>query len=77
MKNSAKAKVSAVRSSLRQVAAAFALRPAYPAWIDADSGLAFSATIVTPRVRDSLVLRLVEQKKPHPLRHASYAHGAR
>ena len=77
MKNSAKAKVSAVRSSLRQVAAAFTLRPTYPAWIDADSGLSFSATIVTPRVRDSLVLRLVEPKKPHPLRHASYAHGAR
>jgi hypothetical protein len=76
MKNSAKAKVSAVQASLRQVAAAFTLRPAYPAWIDADSGLAFSATIVTPRVRDSLVLRLVS-KKPHPLRNASYAHGAR
>jgi len=76
MKNSAKAKVSAVQASLRQVAAAFTLRPAYPAWIDADSGLAFSATVVTPRVRDSLVLRLVA-KKPHPLRNASYAHGAR
>jgi hypothetical protein len=76
MKNSAKAKVSAVQASLRQVAAAFTLRPAYPAWIDADSGLAFSATVVTPRVRDSLVLRLVS-KKPHPLRNASYAHGAR
>lgn len=76
MKNSAKAKVSAVRSSLRQVAAAFTLRPAYPAWIDADSGLAFTTTVVTPRVRDSLVLRLVS-KKPHPLRNASYAHGAR
>lgn len=76
MKNSAKAKVSAVQASLRQVAAAFALRPAYPAWIDADSGLTFSATVVTPRVRDSLVLRLVS-KKPHPLRNASYAHGAR
>ena len=76
MKNSAKAKVSAVQASLRQVAAAFTLRPAYPAWIDADSGLAFSATIVTPRVRDSLVLRLVS-KKPHPLRNSSYAHGAR
>ena len=76
MKNSAKAKVSAVQASLRQVAAAFTLRPAYPAWINADSGLAFSATVVTPRVRDSLVLRLVS-KKPHPLRNASYAHGAR
>ena len=74
MKNSAKAKVSAVR----QVAAAFnTLRPAYPAWIDADSGLSFSATVVTPRVRDSLILRLVTPAKPHSLRHASHAHGAR
>ena len=76
MKNSAKAKVSAVRSSLRQVAAAFTLRPAFPAWIDAEQGLAFSATVVTPRVRDSLVLRLVA-KKDHSLRNVSYAHGAR
>jgi len=77
MKNSAKAKVSAVRTSLRQVAAAFALRPAYPAWIDADSGLAFPATTVTPRVRDSLILRLVQPKKSLTPRQASYAHGAR
>jgi len=77
MKNSTKAKVSAVRSSLRQVAAAFTLRPAYPAWIDDDSGLAFHGTVVTPRVRDSLILRLVTPAKPHPLRHASHAHGAR
>ena len=76
MKNSAKAKVSAVRKSLREVAAAFTLRPAFPAWIDAESGLAFSTTVVTPRVRDSLVLRLVA-KKDHSLRNASYAHGAR
>lgn len=74
MKHTAKAKVSAVRSSLRQVAAAFTLRPAFPAWIDAESGLAFSTTVVTPRVRDSLVLRLVA-KKDHSLRNASYAHG--
>ena len=77
MKNSAKAKVSAVRSSLREVAAAFnTLRPTFPAWVDSDSGLAFHATVVTPRVRDSLILRLVS-KKPHPLRDGSYAHGAR
>ena len=77
MKNSAKAKVSAVRKSLREVAAAFnPLRPSFPAWVDSDSGLAFHATVVTPRVRDSLILRLVS-KKPHPLRDGSYAHGAR
>ena len=77
MKNSAKAKVSAVRKSLREVAAAFTLRPAYPAWIDADSGLSFTATVVTPSVRDSLILRLVTPAKPHSPRNASYAHGAR
>jgi hypothetical protein len=77
MRRLAKAKVSAVRVSLRKVAAALALRPAFPAWIDAESGVSFSATVVSPRVRDCLVLRLVEQKKPHPLRPASYAHGAR
>lgn len=75
MKRSAKAKVSAVRASLRKVAAALALRPAFPAWIDAEQGIAFSA-VVTPRVRDCLVLRLVERPKP-ALRSASYAHGAR
>jgi hypothetical protein len=75
MKNSTTAKVSAVRASLRQVAAA--LRPAFPAWIDADQGLAFSATVVTPRVRDGLVLRLVEGRKSHALRSHPYAPGAR
>jgi hypothetical protein len=75
--NSPKNRVSAVQASLRHVAAALALRPAFPAWIDAEQGLAFSATIATPRVRDCLVLRLVERKKPHPLRNTSYAHGAR
>lgn len=77
MKHSAKAKVSAVQASLRKVAAALALRPSFPAWIDAEQGIAFPATVVTPRVRDCLVLRLVEGRKAHPLRHASYAHGAR
>lgn len=77
MKSSAKAKVSAVQASLRKVAAALVLRPAFPAWIDAESGLAFPATVVTPRVRDCLVLRLVDRKKSHSLRSPSYAHGAR
>ncbi|HND62961.1 MAG TPA: hypothetical protein PLB90_15895 [Opitutaceae bacterium] len=76
MKSSAKAKVSAVRASLRKVAAALTLRPAFPAWIDAESGVAFPAAVVTPRVRDCLVLRLVE-RKPTTVRSASYAHGAR
>ena len=37
------------RAVLEQVADAFALRPAFPAWIDAEQGLAFSTTVVTPR----------------------------
>ena len=77
MKNSSKARVSTVRKSLHQVAAALALRPAFPAWIDDEQGLPFSATVAIPRVRDSLVLRLVSSKKALLLRPASYAHGAR
>ncbi len=77
MNRSAKAKVSAVRASLRKVAAALVLRPAFPAWIDAEQGVAFSASVVTPRVRDCLVLRLVEGRKSPSLRNPSYAHGAR
>ncbi|MDB6127465.1 MAG: hypothetical protein JWM35_1361 [Verrucomicrobia bacterium] len=77
MNHSTKARVSAVHSSLRQVAAALALRPAFPAWIDAEQGLAFPVTVATPRVRDCLVLRLVERKKSHSLRTGSYAHGGR
>jgi hypothetical protein len=34
-------------------------RPAFPAWIDAESGAAYR-TLVTPRVRDGLVLRVVD-----------------
>lgn len=75
MKRSAKAKVSAVRASLRKVASAL-VRPAFPSWIDAENGVAFSA-VVSPRVRDCLVLRLVDRKKTDPLRAAHYAHGAR
>ncbi|MEO6873614.1 MAG: hypothetical protein ABI222_02210 [Opitutaceae bacterium] len=74
MKNSSKAKVSAVRQSLRKVATVLA-SPAFPAWIDAEQGLSFTATLVHPRVRDSLILRLVNPR--NPLRSASHAHGAR
>jgi hypothetical protein len=77
MNHSPKTKVSGVRASLRRVAA-LALRPSFPAWIDAESGLAFSTTtLVTPRVRDCLVLRLVDGRKSHLLRNPSYAHGGR
>ena len=77
MSRSPKTKTSAVRASLRRVAA-LALRPAFPAWIDDESGIAFpAATIVSPRVRNCLVLRLVEGRKANPLRQPSYAHGGR
>jgi len=51
-------------------------RRAFPAWIDAGPGPAFAA-IVTPRVRDALVLRLVASAKPGHGRHASDAPRAR
>ncbi len=54
-------KISAARLLVRKVAA---VRSAYPAWIDAEQGLSFAATQVMPRVRDGLVLRLVNPKKP-------------
>ena len=57
-------KVTAVRGPRRKAAVRVALpatvRGVYPAWIDAgESGVAFSAAVVTPRVRDGLVLRVV------------------
>jgi hypothetical protein len=63
-------KISSSRMPLRKVAAALLDRRSYPAWIDADSGIAFSAAssgLVTARVRDSLVLRLVAKRKNRTL----------
>jgi hypothetical protein len=51
------------------LAAAAASRRIFPAWIDAGTGPAFVA-IVTPRVRDGLILRLVAQAKPGAARNA-------
>jgi hypothetical protein len=49
-----------------------ASRTTYPAWIDSqDFGVAHACAI--PRIRDSLVLRLVagrRQSRAHPLEHA-------
>ncbi len=75
MKNSNQARASGVHESLRKVATA--LPRVFPVWIDAEQGVSFSASLVHPRVRDSLILRLVTPAKPHSPRHASYAHGAR
>lgn len=55
--------------------ASAASRRPFPAWIDAAEGLAFATKAVTPRVRDALVLRAVQQKKSANPR--SVSHGAR
>jgi hypothetical protein len=48
---------------------AAALRQTFPAWIDSGRGPSFAA-LVTPRVRDGLILRLVAPAKPGPGRTA-------
>ena len=55
---------SSPRPPLRKVAAALLGAHAFPAWIDAGTGVPFSTSTVavTPRVRDSLVLRLVAKR---------------
>ena len=67
-------KISPSRTPLRKLAAALLDPHAYPAWIDSGTGVPFSTAIVSPRVRDSLVLRLVA-KRPH--RDLSDVRGAR
>jgi hypothetical protein len=57
-------------------APAAAPRRAFPAWIDAGAGPSFAA-VVTPRVRDGLILRLVAQAKPGHGRTASDVSRAR
>lgn len=82
MRRSTKAKVAVARVPLRKAAAVPAIlvavpRRVYPAWIDAgESGVAFSATTVTSRVRDGLVLRVVGQKKSVHVRNLSRGPGA-
>lgn len=61
-----KTKTLATRVVLRKAAtsATAAARRPFPAWIDAgERGVAFSAAVVSPRVRDGLVLRTVAQAK--------------
>jgi hypothetical protein len=58
-------KISPSRVPLRKVAAAILDGRSYPAWIDAGTGVPFSAAnavVVTARVRDSLVLRVVAKR---------------
>jgi hypothetical protein len=68
-----KIKSAPVHIPLRKAAitASPAARRPYPAWIDAaDPIAAFPATVVTPRVRDGLILRQVlkaKSRNPKPL----------
>lgn len=57
-------KISPSRVPLRKVAAALLDGRSYPAWIDAGTGVPFSASsvVVTSRVRDSLILRVVAKR---------------
>ena len=66
MRPTAKVKITSSRMLARKasVVAVSSTRRTFSAWIDAsDRGVAFSATGVTKRVRDGLVLRMVGQKK--------------
>ena len=83
MRRSAKIKVAVARVLVRKPAAASVIAPTaprrvFPAWIDAgERGVSAAPTIVTPRVRDGLVLRVVGQNKPAYLRNLSHGSGAR
>jgi hypothetical protein len=58
-------KISASRTPLRKFAHSDRLLGAhtFPAWIDSGTGVPFSSVaVVSPRVRDSLVLRLVAKR---------------
>lgn len=58
-------KIASTRVPLRKMTAALLENPPFPAWIDAGTGIPFSThnhVTVTPRVRDSLVLRLVAKR---------------
>ena len=83
MRRSPKIKVAAVRTPLRKAAAVSAVVPAaprraFPAWIEnGERGIALSATAVTSRVRDGLVLRVVGLKKSTHARNPSHGSGAR
>ncbi len=78
------AKITAARLPLRKtVVGAAALHRAFPAWIDAEQGLAFSVTAfpsvaVTPRVRAAgLVLRTISSPKAKRARTSPDAPGGR
>jgi hypothetical protein len=56
-------KISPSRHALRKFTDAVLAGHSYPAWIDSGTGVPFSSiAVVSPRVRDSLVLRLVAKR---------------
>jgi hypothetical protein len=75
------AKITAARLPLRKTAVgAAAVRRAFPAWIDAEQGLAFSVfttVIATPRVSAGLMLRAVSSPKAKRSRSSFNAPGGR
>ena len=80
MRRIAKAKIITTRVTARKAVttAGPAARRSFPAWIVADeSGVAFPAAVVTPRVRSSLVLRMVGKGKSAKPKRSSDGHGAR
>ncbi len=67
MRHSVKIKSGSPHAPLRKsvLTASAAARRGFPAWIDSAERIAsFPATVVTPRVRDGLVLRMVSKAKP-------------
>src|SRR5205823_3835633 len=77
MRRNPKIKALANRSPLRKSAlsATAAVRHGFPAWIDASDGAAFPA--VMPRIRDALVLRIVDRKTSANPRTLPHGPGAR
>ena len=75
------AKVTAARLPLRRAATGLAAsRRPFPAWIDAEQGLVFSALTspaVTARVRSGLVLRAVCSPQPKQPRRSDNVRGTR
>jgi hypothetical protein len=81
MRRTTKVKLAVAHVPLRKaahpalVAAPFAPRRVLPAWIDGQERTdSVTATAVSPRVRDGLVLRVVAQKKSLHVR--NHAHGS-
>jgi hypothetical protein len=84
MRRTTKVKLAVAHIPLRKAAApAVAVAPlaprrVVPSWIDGQGrGDSVTATAVTTRVRDGLVLRVVAQKKSLHVRNSSHGSGAR